>query len=164
MVILEAGEDDDSWFDNAEVLQGTILDDPHQNIGEKEPIVVHSVPNNYQEPPPLLLHQFGRAARTRARRTYTQLARGNFTSILSDTDEGPSDPELKEVVNPEQKEAGIPSKLKRLRQGASEDAHEAHKASALAIRSSKAKRTRSDKKGKDPIEIDGRILEYYTCR
>ena len=57
VVILEAGEDDDdSWFDNTEVLHGTILDDPHQNIGEKEPVATHSVPNNYQEPPPLLLH------------------------------------------------------------------------------------------------------------
>ena len=57
VVILEAGEeDDDSWFNNTEVLHSTILDDPHQNIGEKEPIATHSVPNNYQEPPPLLLH------------------------------------------------------------------------------------------------------------
>ena len=47
VVILEAGEDDDSWLDNAEVLQGTILDDPYQNIGEKEPIATYSVPNNY---------------------------------------------------------------------------------------------------------------------
>ena len=39
-------------------------------------------------------------ARTRARRTYTQLAHGNFTSILSDTNDGPSDPEPKEVVIP----------------------------------------------------------------
>ena len=71
VVILEAGEDNDLWLDNAEVLQGTILDDPHQNIGKKEPIATHSVPDNYPEPPPLLLHQSGRAARTRARRTYT---------------------------------------------------------------------------------------------
>ena len=56
VVILEAGEDDDLWLNNAEVLQGTILDDPHQNIGEKEPIANHSASNNYQEPPPLLLH------------------------------------------------------------------------------------------------------------
>ncbi len=156
VVILEAGEDDDSWFNDTEVLHGTILGDPHQNIGEKEPVVTHSVPNDYEEPPPLLLHQSGRAARTRARRTYTQLARGNFTSILSDTDEGPSDTKPKEIV--------IPSKLKRPRQGASVDAHKAYKASTLAIRSPQAKRTRGDKKGKDPIEIDGRILEYYTCK
>ncbi|XTI83057.1 hypothetical protein V2W45_1464421 [Cenococcum geophilum] len=31
VVILEA-EDDDSWLNNAEVLYGTILDDPYQNI------------------------------------------------------------------------------------------------------------------------------------
>ncbi|XTI90609.1 hypothetical protein V2W45_1470567 [Cenococcum geophilum] len=42
VVILEAGEDDNSWLNNAEVLQGTILDDPHQNIGKKEPIATHS--------------------------------------------------------------------------------------------------------------------------
>ena len=47
VVILEAEEDDDSWLNNAEVLQGTILDDPHQNIGEKEPIANHSASNNY---------------------------------------------------------------------------------------------------------------------
>ena len=29
VVILEAGEDNNLWLDNAEVLQGTILDDPH---------------------------------------------------------------------------------------------------------------------------------------
>ena len=46
VVILEA-EDDDSWLNNAEVLHGTILDDPHQNIGEKEPIMTYSVPDNY---------------------------------------------------------------------------------------------------------------------
>ena len=47
MVILEAEEDDDSWLNNAEVLQGTILDDPYQNIGKKEPIANHSASNNY---------------------------------------------------------------------------------------------------------------------
>ena len=47
VVILEAEDDDDSWLDNAEVLHGTILDDPHQNIGEKEPIANYSAPDNY---------------------------------------------------------------------------------------------------------------------
>ena len=42
--------------------------------------------------------------------------------------------------------------------------YKTYKASVLAIRSSKAKRTRSDKKGKDPVKIDGRILEYYMCK
>ena len=92
------------------------------------------------------------------------MAYGNFTSILSDTDEGSSNPKLKEVINPEVKEVVILLKLKRWRQGASIDAHEVYKASALAIRSPKAKRTRGNKKGKDPVEIDGRILEYYTCK
>ena len=47
VVILEAEEDDNSWLNNAEVLQGTILDDPYQNIGKKEPIATYLVPNNY---------------------------------------------------------------------------------------------------------------------
>jgi hypothetical protein len=48
VVILEAEEDDNnSWLNNAEVLYGTILDDPYQNIGKKEPIATYLVPNNY---------------------------------------------------------------------------------------------------------------------
>ncbi|XTI83101.1 hypothetical protein V2W45_1358729, partial [Cenococcum geophilum] len=47
VVILEAGEDDNLWLNNAEVLQGTILDDPYQNISEKEPIANYSASNNY---------------------------------------------------------------------------------------------------------------------
>ena len=48
VVILEAGEDDDnSWLDKTEVLHGTILDDPYQNIGKKELIATYLVPNNY---------------------------------------------------------------------------------------------------------------------
>ena len=92
------------------------------------------------------------------------MAYSNFTLILSDTNKGPSNPKPKEAINLELKKAVIPLKLKRWRQGASADAHEAYKASALAIRSPKAKRTRGNKKGKDPVEIDGRILEYYTCK
>ena len=42
--------------------------------------------------------------------------------------------------------------------------HKAYKASISAIRSPKAKHIYGNKKGKDPIEIDGRILEYYTYR
>ena len=93
---------------------------------------------------------------TKTRKTYTQLAHGNFTSILSNTNKGPSDPKPKEV--------GIPSKLKQSRQGASVDAYKAHKANALAIRSPKAKRTRGNKKGKDPVKIDSQILEYYIYK
>jgi hypothetical protein len=47
VVILEAGEDNKSWFNNTEVLYSTILGDPHQNISEKEPIATHLVPNSY---------------------------------------------------------------------------------------------------------------------
>jgi hypothetical protein len=47
VVILETGEDNNSWFDNTEVLYSTILDDPYQNISKKEPIATHSVPNSY---------------------------------------------------------------------------------------------------------------------
>ena len=42
--------------------------------------------------------------------------------------------------------------------------YKAYKANTLAIRSPKTKYTRGDKKGKDPVEIDGRILEYYMCK
>ena len=42
--------------------------------------------------------------------------------------------------------------------------HEAYKTNILIIRSPKAKHTHGDKKGKNPIKIDGRILEYYTCK
>ena len=38
------------------------------------------------------------------------------------------------------------------------------KAPAIAIRSPKAKRTRGQKKGKDSVEIDGRLYEYYNCK
>ena len=47
VVILKAGEDDDSWLNNIEVLYSTILGNPHQNIGEKEPVVAYLVPNDY---------------------------------------------------------------------------------------------------------------------
>jgi hypothetical protein len=57
VVILEAGEDDDNddddddddddWLNNTEVLHGTILGNPYQNISEKEPIATYLVPSNY---------------------------------------------------------------------------------------------------------------------
>jgi hypothetical protein len=47
VVILEAEDDNDSWLNNAEVLHGTILDDPYQNIGKKEPIANYLAPNDY---------------------------------------------------------------------------------------------------------------------
>ena len=53
--------------------------------------------------------------RTKARRTYTQLARGNFILILSNTNKDPSSPKLKEVINPKLKEVSIPLKLKQSR-------------------------------------------------
>ena len=46
VVILEAKEDN-LLLNNAEVLQGIILDNPHQNINEKEPVATHLVPNNH---------------------------------------------------------------------------------------------------------------------
>ena len=52
-------------------------------------------------------------------------------------------------------EAVIQSTSKRQRRVVSTDAPEALKAPAIAIRSPKAKRTRSEKKGKDSVEIDG---------
>ena len=57
VVILKVGEDnDDNWLNNTEVLHSTILGDPYQNIGKKESVITHLVPNNYQEPLPLLLY------------------------------------------------------------------------------------------------------------
>ena len=47
VVILEVEDDDNLWLNNAEVLQGTILDDPYQNITKKEPIINHLASNNY---------------------------------------------------------------------------------------------------------------------
>ena len=46
-------------------------------------------------------------------------------------------------------------KLKRWQQGVFIDVYEAYKVSVFAIRSPKAKRTRGNKKAKDPVEIDG---------
>ena len=40
----------------------------------------------------------------------------------------------------------------------------AYKISASTIRSPKAKRTRSNKKGKDFVKINGQILEYYMYK
>ena len=47
VVILVVGEDDNLWFNNTEVLYGTILGDPYQNISEKEPVATYLVPNSY---------------------------------------------------------------------------------------------------------------------
>ena len=44
------------------------------------------------------------------------------------------------------------------------DAPEALKALAIAIRSPKAKWTCGEKKGKDSIEINGQLYEYYNCK
>ena len=44
------------------------------------------------------------------------------------------------------------------------DAFKALKVPVIAIRSPKAKRTRGEKKGKDSVEIDGRLYEYYNCK
>ena len=44
------------------------------------------------------------------------------------------------------------------------DAPKALKALVIAIRLPKAKRTYSKKKGKDSIEINGRLYEYYNCK
>ena len=44
------------------------------------------------------------------------------------------------------------------------DVPKALKVLVIAIRSPKAKRTRGEKKGKDPVKIDGRLYEYYNCK
>ena len=41
---------------------------------------------------------------------------------------------------------------------------EALKALVIAIRSPIAKQTRGGKKGKDSVEIDGRLYKYYNCK
>ncbi len=41
---------------------------------------------------------------------------------------------------------------------------EALKALVIAIRLPKAKQTCGEKKGKDSVEIDGRLYEYYNCK
>ena len=46
----------------------------------------------------------------------------------------------------------------------STDAPEALKALAITIRSPISKRTRGGKKGKDSVEIDRRLYEYYNCK
>ena len=44
----------------------------------------------------------------------------------------------------------------------STDAPKALKALVIAIRSPKAKRTYSEKKGKDSVKIDGQLYKYYN--
>ena len=44
------------------------------------------------------------------------------------------------------------------------DTPKAPKVPAIAIRLPKAKRTHSEKKGKDSIKIDGRLYKYYNCK
>jgi hypothetical protein len=46
----------------------------------------------------------------------------------------------------------------------STDAPKALKALIIAIRSPKAKQTRSEKKGRDSVKIDGRLYKYYNCK
>ena len=46
IVILKVEKDNNLWY-NTEVLYSIILGNPHQNIGEKEPIINYLVPNNY---------------------------------------------------------------------------------------------------------------------
>ena len=65
---------------------------------------------------------------------------------------------------PAREEAVIQSTLKRRRRVVSINTPKALKALAIAIRSPKAKRTRSQKKGKDSVEINGRLYEYYNYK
>ena len=46
----------------------------------------------------------------------------------------------------------------------STDAPKALKALIITIRLPKAKRTCSEKKGKDSVEIDGQLYEYYNYK
>jgi hypothetical protein len=94
--------------------------------------------------------------RTKARQTYTRLAAGDYGSILSIS--GVNKDELA------QEEAVIQSTLKRRRWVVSVDAPKAPKAPVIAIRSPKAKQTRGEKKGKDSVEINGQLYEYYNYK
>ena len=47
VVILKAGEDDNLWLNNIEVLYSIILGNPYQNISKKEPVVAYLVLNDY---------------------------------------------------------------------------------------------------------------------
>ena len=65
---------------------------------------------------------------------------------------------------PAQEEVVIRSTLKQQQRVVSTDAPKAPKVPVIAIRSPKAKRTHGKKKGKDSVEIDGRLYEYYNCK
>jgi len=58
----------------------------------------------------------------------------------------------------------IQSALKQRRWVVSIDTPKAPKVPVIAIRSPKAKRTRSEKKGKDSVKIDGQLYKYYNCK
>ena len=47
VVILKLVDNNDLWLNNTEVFYNTILGNPYQNIGEKEPVATYLVPNNY---------------------------------------------------------------------------------------------------------------------
>jgi len=65
---------------------------------------------------------------------------------------------------PAREEVVIWSTSKRRRRVVSTDAPKAPKVPVIAIRSPKAKQTRSEKKGKDSVKIDGRLYKYYNCK
>ena len=65
---------------------------------------------------------------------------------------------------PAREEVVIRLTLKQRQQVVSTDAPKALKVPVIAIRSPKAKQTRSEKKGKDSVEIDGRLYKYYNCK
>jgi len=66
-----SGEDEDTWRDDSEVLIGTHLDVFGEESSKEIEVASLEEPVEHQEPEPVLLHQSGRAARTKARRTYT---------------------------------------------------------------------------------------------
>lgn len=148
--------DEDVLRHASEVLHGTVLDEMGEEASEEVGAEPRKGPVEHQEPEPVQLYQSGRPARSKARRTYGGLARGNFPSNLSDTDNEPVGSEPEGVV--------LPKASKRSRRVVSAEAPEAPSAPQITIRSPKAKRARGGKKGKDPVEVDGRALEYYLCK
>jgi hypothetical protein len=66
-----SGEDEDTWRDDLGVLAGTCLDVFSKESSKEIKVASLEEPVEHQELEPVLLYQLGRAARTKARRTYT---------------------------------------------------------------------------------------------
>ena len=84
------------------------------------------------------------------------MAAGNYSSILGETN--------KEPVNSKPEEVVITKTLKRSRRVVSNKAPADAGLLSVIIRTPKAKRTRGEQKGKDPVKINGRLYKHYNYR